>query len=113
MKNLLKNLLDDVMTAFKGLIDIDRDGDIEITEIFSRVALVLPVLSAPAIDIIKQHIVALAGLGRVVDSSGGRWTPDQVGAAFDRFIAAADRLIERTDADSAKVREILGQKGQG
>ena len=109
----MKGLLQKAIGLVKGLIDLDHDGKIEAVELFKIVLTVAPVLSLSALDLLKGHIGTIASGGRIVDPDGGTWTTAQVSAAFDELIAAADKLIDTADADSALVRAILSARAGG
>lgn len=109
----MKGLLQKVVGLVKGLIDLDHDGHIEVVEVFKIVLAAAPVLSSPALDLLKGHIGTIASGGRIVDPDGGTWTAAQTAAAFDELIAAADKLIDTADADSVLVRAILAARAAG
>lgn len=103
----MKGLLQKLAGAMKGLIDLDGDGKIEVTEVFKIAMTVVPMFSPEAVSQFREHVGTIATLGRVVSAGGQVWTRDQVLTALDLMIAAADKLIDTAEAHSARVREIL------
>lgn len=103
----MKGLLQKLAGAMKGLIDLDGDGRIEVTEVFKIAVTVAPVLSPAAVGMFRERIGVIASAGRVVSDTGEAWTREQALAALDVMIEAADKLTDTADADSARVRAIL------
>lgn len=106
----MKGLLHKLAGAIKGLIDVDGDGKIEVTDVFKIALTVAPILSPAAVLQFREHIGVIASLGRVVSETGEAWTRDQTLAALDVMIEAADKLTDTAEADSARVRAILASQ---
>jgi hypothetical protein len=110
----VKGLLQKLAGAMKGLIDLDGDGKIEVTEVLRIGLTVAPILAPAAMLQFRERVGVIASLGRVVSETGEPWTRDQALTALDVMIAAADKLIDTAEADSARVRAILaGQAATG
>lgn len=107
----MKGLLQKLAGAMKGLIDLDGDGKIEVTEVLRIGLTVAPMLSPAAVGLFRERVGVIATLGRIVGENGEAWTRDQAITALDAMIAAADKLIDTAEADSARVRAILNQTG--
>lgn len=103
----MKGLLQKLAGAMKGLIDLDGDGKIEVTEVFKIAVTVAPMLSPAAVSLFRDRVGVIASLGRIVGANGEAWTREQAVAALDVMIAAAEKLIDTAEADSARVRAIL------
>lgn len=103
----MKDLLQKLAGAMKGLIDLDGDGKIEVTEVLRIGLTVAPMLSPAAVLQFRDRIGVIASLGRVVGETGDPWTREQALTALDAMIAAAGKLTDTADADNARVRAIL------
>jgi len=110
----VKALLNKIAGALKAAIDLDRDGQIEATEVFKIVLTLAPVVSPAALGMVKDRILTIASLGKVVTPDGTAWTREQAVKALDMVIAQADSIIDLADSDTEAVRKFLAaQQAQG